>query len=77
MPARPTGAVQHGASDQNKQGTQPVKIVDSLLRDRQIRGNAALVDNHYDCHCGKSSPHSADWWVVQDWLREHGFGRAC
>jgi hypothetical protein len=54
-----------------------VKIVDNLLRDRQIRGNAALVDNHYDCHCGKSSPHSADWWVVQDWLREHGHGRAC
>lgn len=54
-----------------------MKIAEHLLRRQAVRGNDALIDNWIDCHCGKSSPHSRDWWVVQDWWREHGFGRAC
>jgi len=59
-----------------RDGDRIVRIA-GTIEDQKPRGADALLDNFIVCHCTKESPHSPDWWVVQDWWREHGFGRAC
>lgn len=54
-----------------------MKITERLLQDQNVRGNDALLDNHIRCHCGRRSMHSRDWWKVQEWWRQHGYGKGC